>query len=501
MPLVQELNTELGNTCFKRDEVVDLENTQASSCSPSVRVDYDKAGCKGKDGECGKPICCAAQSGLTNCLWRGSSSSDCNGQCHAGEVKISSSSWGGTPGESGTGRCGRGSKAFCCEMGSLSTLLESCYWTSGNGKRCDDGDEEIAHKWDGNSWSTVASHGSSYCCPKADKMPLENCHWVGKGDCADNTCSATEVTLLTDNRGDSYSGCIWGRKKALCCTPNTDVLKKQDCDVDICGILNEKYSCDDDSGIPDESNGYFSKRSYELNSCQVMWEYGFAPSVEKRAKPGAQKSRIMTINVGNLLNTAVFDTFNGGVLRLPTRAYGAGLSLFTGDGARTLGLNGAYSMASDVCSSTAIKFHKFADLPSEKWSIEHMQEFQMIKKFLITGLTGNLPSGKKMKAALLDPYTLLSTWNKDYDVSLDRIGDLVTDVADRRAPQTPNERVMEVLGSLAYRTGLTLVPNSLNGVKAALWGLDKPVGTNKWSDLMRETAISLTRVEPNCCRN
>lgn len=61
--------------------------------------------------------------------------------------------------------------------------------------------------WDKTGWGTVFKHGNEYCCPKNEPPPLLDCRWVGQGDCADNTCGASEVTLLTDERGDSYGGC------------------------------------------------------------------------------------------------------------------------------------------------------------------------------------------------------------------------------------------------------------------------------------------------------
>jgi len=68
------------------------------------------------------------------CMWRGGGGGvgggDCNGQCHANEVKIGGSSWGGSPGESGTGRCSRGGKAFCCTV-ELEAVTSDCYWTKG----------------------------------------------------------------------------------------------------------------------------------------------------------------------------------------------------------------------------------------------------------------------------------------------------------------------------------------------------------------------------------
>lgn len=70
-----------------------------------------------------------------------------------------------------------------------------------------------------------------YCC-KGKKAPLERCHWVGQGDCADNTCSDTETTLLVDHRGDEGGWvCFWGRSPTLCCTPNTSVFETATCGV------------------------------------------------------------------------------------------------------------------------------------------------------------------------------------------------------------------------------------------------------------------------------
>lgn len=44
-----ELNGDLGTTCYVRKDKVDLNNPQASSCSPDIRVGYDNAGCNEKN--------------------------------------------------------------------------------------------------------------------------------------------------------------------------------------------------------------------------------------------------------------------------------------------------------------------------------------------------------------------------------------------------------------------------------------------------------------------
>jgi chitinase len=39
----------LAGGCHKFSDSVDLDNTQAASCSPMMKVGFDKAGCKGKN--------------------------------------------------------------------------------------------------------------------------------------------------------------------------------------------------------------------------------------------------------------------------------------------------------------------------------------------------------------------------------------------------------------------------------------------------------------------
>ncbi|KAL4958708.1 uncharacterized protein BDV14DRAFT_194358 [Aspergillus stella-maris] len=397
--MAEELDMDLGGKCYKFEDSVDLRNPVASSCAPYVRMGYDKAGCD----ECGKPVCCGSHSGLGACQWRGGSGgkwSDCNGQCHAGEVKIASSEYG-----------------------------------DGMTKGCGEGYEELAQ---------------SYCCPRSSAMPLENCHWVGKGDCADNTCSPTEVTLATDTVGGSYEGCNWNRKKALCCTPKADVLQKLDCTVDICDILSG--DCNDEAGIPNEA-------FYQVQDGQSMWEYDDFPWMETEEWHALSAAREMFVRVNRVLGSAIHHYKD---LKLMTRPYNSGLSLLTGSGASTLNIKGGFSMASDVCSNTAMQFIKAADMA------------KATARFLETAISGVLPSGNAIKAAKIDPKILLDTWNKVYSVSLPRIGALITD-AEWKPPITPNDRVFEVLGSQAYRSAMTLVPKSLNLLKKDIFALNNPI--------------------------
>jgi hypothetical protein len=84
----------------------------------------------------GYAICCPEKGAPTTCLWRGGTAgaSDCNGQCHEGEIRAplgdhnGLNSWGGFPREGGTDtkQCNRGGKAFCCASGMFDSVLAQC---------------------------------------------------------------------------------------------------------------------------------------------------------------------------------------------------------------------------------------------------------------------------------------------------------------------------------------------------------------------------------------
>jgi chitinase len=244
--LVPEIDASFGHNCYK-------EGSQFRLCDPGfeqVGSDRDGIDCSGlRESECGRKICCPVTSGMTDCMWRGSGG-DCNGQCHEGEVKITASSWGGTPGESSpTMKCNRGDKAFCCRASSYNSLTEGCRWTDGCSGECNKDEESVAYARNRWGWSTVFCNGNHYCCKKDRPIPFRSCHWVGQGDCADNTCSKSEVTLWTNDQDDSYSACAWWRHKALCCTPNSAALNKEICDYDACAdnpaFCNDEFEDDD----------------------------------------------------------------------------------------------------------------------------------------------------------------------------------------------------------------------------------------------------------------
>jgi hypothetical protein len=52
----------------------------------------------------------------------------------------------------------------------------------------------------------ASNDGQNYCCKKSKKA-FDRCNWIGKGDCAQNTCDRGEVTLATNDYGDSDVAC------------------------------------------------------------------------------------------------------------------------------------------------------------------------------------------------------------------------------------------------------------------------------------------------------
>ncbi|KAM5451181.1 putative chitinase [Microsporum audouinii] len=165
-----DLNGSLAKDCYKFPDIVALDNPQVSTCrSGYTTVGYDRATSAGKDGEWGRPWCCPKNSGLKNCQWRGSGG-DCNGQCHPGEIHLDGSSWGGKPGESGTGKCSRGGKALCCQMEQFEAFTDGCYWTDGANKPCNDLDMKLAYAWD------KRGRKKSLCCkPNLDEFTTFTC--------------------------------------------------------------------------------------------------------------------------------------------------------------------------------------------------------------------------------------------------------------------------------------------------------------------------------------
>ncbi|KAK3681407.1 glycosyl hydrolase family 71-domain-containing protein [Podospora appendiculata] len=134
--------------------------------------------------------------------------------------------------------------------------------------------------------------------------PLSNCHWVGQGDCADNTCNAAEVVLARSPYEGDSSSCNWGRNKVLCCTPNDAAFDEPTCGgIEPCPVRNDpEYPCIDpwadldDADLADpviqlgiEARHVFASNHSEVHSHQQahrhshLARHSHSSTLEKRA--------------------------------------------------------------------------------------------------------------------------------------------------------------------------------------------------------------------------
>ncbi|KAF4472553.1 glycosyl hydrolase family 71 [Fusarium albosuccineum] len=232
------LLTQLKDTCVRLEKCV-LHNDNNNHCGEGYKsVGWEACDDKGSKR---KPICCRTQTAPETCKWRGSGK-NCNGQCHTGEVNLfQSKRGGGEHRQSGMGKCRRGTKTFCCKEPQFDELVAGCKWT-GCGGHCGENQREVAYAKSIHGKCRPWKQGTRFCCPKYEPPPLEACHWVGKGDCAHNTCNSGEVTLGRTLYGDSKWSCNWERKKSLCCGINP---KARHCGETLCHLDNS-YRCGED---------------------------------------------------------------------------------------------------------------------------------------------------------------------------------------------------------------------------------------------------------------
>ncbi|OAA67644.1 symbiotic chitinase [Cordyceps fumosorosea ARSEF 2679] len=234
----EEYSTE---ACYRQKDCADLNNPLVSRCASGYfTAGYDVSDCgDNKKIKYAKRICCPSSNSPTYCTWRGRPDwiGDCNGQCQQGEMTLFESRRGGKSelgnkdDESGENKkCRRGVKTFCCGSRRFSKEDRTCRWTQCN-EKCSGDESELAKvvqyddKDKGSKGCNWYKDGQRYCCKKGykDVTAFKYCNWVGQGDCGENRCSGTEVTVHQSSVGaGGWKQCLWGRKKSLCCSPNPD---------------------------------------------------------------------------------------------------------------------------------------------------------------------------------------------------------------------------------------------------------------------------------------
>ncbi|UZP44687.1 hypothetical protein NXS19_012499 [Fusarium pseudograminearum] len=274
----------MDDRCYKSD-------TCEAKSDNSCRLGYKKVGFEvcGYWTSKGKAICCEETIAPKTCTWRGSGG-DCNGQCHTGEVRLfQSKRGGGFKTESSNYGCDRGWKAFCCEEEEYDELLSGCKWT-GCGGKCSEDENSVAYSTQFPRHCSILWFGTHLCCPKSKPEPLIDCHWVGQGDCAENSCANYEVTVGTEGYGGDKDSCAWGRRKALCCQHNPKAIT---CSRGLCEI-DKSYDCGPDKfadwseasgGL--EERGRTSSGRRKLSRKFTMGKNYYFANVTARGYPGS----------------------------------------------------------------------------------------------------------------------------------------------------------------------------------------------------------------------
>ncbi|KAK1753839.1 hypothetical protein QBC47DRAFT_430865, partial [Echria macrotheca] len=452
-------------------------------------------------GSYAKPICCKTKTAPSECTWRGGGL-DCNGQCHEGEVHLFWSNRGGEPTEGDQGKCNRGGKVFCCKMDEFPNLTRDCRWT-GCGEECGQTEADVAYSLTINGACNLFNTGVHYCCAH-NKRPLKDCHWIGQGDCADNTCSATEITLARDPVGDSLWGCNWGRQRVLCCTPDPDMSEFY-CENTLCG--QEAALCESDEVYwdevddPDDDGTHYDpppawdpppgdSEHDELRRRALGWngesddlsidEFFHALSALSIRESDhligkeidlfpRQKGRPAGTSGRRLLHVAVAAII-GELIEFFARRYHGPSGFFGGIEGKTASRN-AYRQGYGTCSTTNIEridVNTLANL--DGFEVDHTVELQYIQDLLRAIVNGILPSGADVETDTIAWTDLRPYWEVD--------GSGVKPNMPRPAPRTRsdfrsmNDKFAECLGSTTNKAPFRLLEKGLNGMKGALFNID-----------------------------
>ncbi|KAM7216064.1 hypothetical protein V8F06_008537 [Rhypophila decipiens] len=464
-----------------------------SYCNPGdTLVGFDNADCPDSGF---KPICCPVIKYPSDCIWRGGGS-DCNGQCHED-----------------TSTCRRGSKAFCCKDPSYdrNMRMRGCRWTVCNG-HCQGLETEMAK-------SKCGFYHERLCCMNwVDTGPaLKNCHWVGRGDCADNTCSPSEVTVKRSTAGDG-AVCAWFRQKSLCCTADRTteafMCRRTYCDI-------YPWDCPPDTGYDD--NPPEDEFTPEIDS--PWWANGGHDELRRAAAdsgdelpPGLEfvepdgEHQNLTIRELNALEKrapsrreyVIWVIIDGKKVKLTIRAlpYPGPSKMFNGKNGRT-----AYKFVirqqAGTCATTSLETLPAMANPNgqeERYEADHPIELQYMQWFLEAVTTSRRPDGTKLPTNIrLNNANLkrfMQAWNGGPSSSGSSSHGISAGLFPRPASNVPviwdrmnlNDRMFSILGSNYNRAPFRLIPRTINNMKGKVFALQQPFDLPTWLTTVGEAA-------------
>ncbi|KAF4916135.1 Mutanase [Colletotrichum fructicola] len=478
-PPVNQVETpHLDRDCYRFTECVDLDNTQASSCRDGyTRMSFDRASCSGNSG---LPICCKNSALPMECTWRGSGG-DCNGQCHKGEVTLFESAKGGDPGESGDSKCSRGHKVFCCGLRTFSAMTSQCRWTECS-EKCAGDETQVAQASELEGKCGLGTLTNRYCC-KNNPPPFSNCHWVGQGDCADNTCNNKEVTLILDQGGGDGNLCSWWRKKSLCCTPEEAVFGNGVCPKPYCTILigdcaldewaedddTDEDTCDDHDELRRDEGAL---AEYDALSLLTLEDGSL---LEKRAKRRRTYQAVIEDIIQNLIEIIIIARAypGSGTLHSNTRGDPASDDIFE----LAPGCGNVDVIVKDRKTFTKKQI-------SAAYDTEHNPDLQFMADFLHTLGTGELPDLSRTVNGFIDPNDIEYWWDAPFP-----FGTFPTQ-GTSRCINSINDFIMDFFGSQGNRKPLLLCERRLNQMKGRIFNREmRPVNDVVMAGL-RDDALS-----------
>ncbi|KAM3519834.1 hypothetical protein MY4038_009654 [Beauveria bassiana] len=538
----EEYSTE---ACYRHKDCADVNNPMVSGCASGYfNAGYDVSDC-GDDKKVkltwliflsyckyAKRICCPSSNEPKYCVWRGRPDliGDCNGQCQEGEMTVFESKRGGKSelgdkeDERGDNKkCKRGLKTFCCGARRFIKEDGTCRWTECN-EKCSSDERELAKvtqyedKDKGIKGCNWYKDSQRYCCKKGhnDVTAFEYCNWVGQGDCAENRCSGSEVTVHTSSVGENgWKACLckrypkqqswWAhfanhtccrnqgnRKKSLCCSPNPKFDMQSSAtmcsDISSCGDNFEFCDKPDVEEVPDDEDD-----DSRLARAAVITDLSTYTSTHLLAPRGG--SRKYVFQVAETLPHLV--TKLGKNIYLKSAGYPSPSDLLKKLAKANVSAQ-AYKMAGGLCVRPSLEKLKASDLVAStspllqqfKLQVEHRIDLQVLHKFFNTAMTRVLPSGNVVTTKLgFDALTLGQKWNQEMT------GKLPDLTLPRNALHSINNRMFSLMGSNQNLDPFLLLPDRMNNKKGNLFSLISFLSNNAMQNVMKNKTDPVANAE------
>lgn len=470
---------DLSSVCTMADTCVDpKDKTQATCGSGYTLLGYAYNNCWwGK----AKMICCKTSSAPSSCMWRansGSLSSDCDARCNEGEVPLYEDQLGGGLIAEDV-ECERGGKAFCCKHRGFSALTAGCAWERNpscvpSGK-CPEGKTFVAYKSLGSS-GLGCTHHENYCCPRKQ---LDNCHWVGQGDCADVSCNNKEITLAIDEYGDSSSSCNWQRKKSLCCTRNLKAPEGT-CAPHVCKA--QPWECGRDPWALDgDEDELVEARDHHLHEESDDHHLAIRTNPNDPGRPSGKRRdfEVSILVLGVLHQIFLYSrTYTG-----PSGSYGRSTGARPGTNSNGIRLGGVARYGCSNIESFNINTELTGtgqrpnpDTRYDGYQMDHRVDLQYMRDLVHAVVHGVLTSGGDLSSSVsaIEYSTFEPYWNWNNDLL--PIGmRQITPTSPKNvnsgvnSMRNVNNRLFEVLGGNTNSGTLFLLESELNRVKGALF--------------------------------